>query len=493
MKNSVKLYRDTEEAERKFSYLLLTEARKHAIAIAKLKQEIKKKRLLAEQARVDLSEMDDHPLAWYQSKLPFFGPRKVAERAEQAAILKARISLAREKAIKAKQGLDKRQNDLVELKNIFASLQRRTVMLKEQRHVADERAESIVASFSSDLINIHQSTDFNKCEEISQAARRYCRHVDQWIRSLEDERSTLIMPTVLLPGPGELTSEAGKIYIPRSASYLKGVNLKGLKLPEKAGGAYWVEWQPGADLSHLDKILPLAYRTNRPEFSFMNLPNGARNQNLRDVFYKRLWFFIRNSVSSNKGGRCEICGGVDGLLLDSVYAKSKRSPDHVECHEVWEFKVLDAKNSIGVQKLVDILLVCRDCHMMFHEDQAVREGKKNNFDTVHDFLEERMSVVTGQDEISIEAQRTSEKEVQASLDNVSNWLMDLSWLEKNSDLIVATPVLELENMANVTPDMIAGLTFEDSHGGHFSAKSVEDVLNRLLEDLEIDQDAVMER
>lgn len=52
VKICVKLYRETDEAERKFSFLLLTEARSHAIGISKLKQEIKKKRLLAEEARL---------------------------------------------------------------------------------------------------------------------------------------------------------------------------------------------------------------------------------------------------------------------------------------------------------------------------------------------------------------------------------------------------------------------------------------------------------
>ena len=75
-------------------------------------------------------------------------------------------------------------------------------------------------------------------------------------------------------------------------------------------------------------------------------PDSCWYSNLRSILSPAQWDFIRRDAYARANGRCMICG-----------APSKR----LEAHERWEY---DEKNA--VQKLVDVIAVCRSCHEVIH-------------------------------------------------------------------------------------------------------------------------------
>lgn len=84
---------------------------------------------------------------------------------------------------------------------------------------------------------------------------------------------------------------------------------------------------------------------------------------------KARWDSLRKQVYNKAWDTCEICGGV--------------GPKHpVECHEIWHYD--DQKL---IQKLIGMIALCPDCHMVKHiglaglcgnEDKAIRHFMKVN-------------------------------------------------------------------------------------------------------------------
>jgi hypothetical protein len=249
----------------------------------------------------------------------------------------------------------------------------------------------------------------------------------------------------------------------------------------------YVPWsdEPGW-AGKLDRYLPTAFQERRRRYDFTELPKGARRQNLWQVFDDHSWSYIREAVRMATGNRCKICGSAGGKLIETVFTDEAHKSNSVECHEIWDWEVLDKDRSIGVQKLREILVLCNDCHMMFHEDYAVSKAFAQGKDggEVKEFLRERMGQVTGLDEVQITAQRESEKEIQAGLNEVDTWLMDLSYLQQQNNLNVVEPVLRENNPAQVTPDMIAGLGFRTEDGEFHAPRSVDEIYDALLSQLE---------
>ncbi len=70
--------------------------------------------------------------------------------------------------------------------------------------------------------------------------------------------------------------------------------------------------------------------------------------NVRAVLTNKQWDVLKHRVYSAAYDTCEICGGI--------------GPKHpVECHEIWHY---DDKKLI--QKLVGMIALCPDCHMVKH-------------------------------------------------------------------------------------------------------------------------------
>lgn len=82
------------------------------------------------------------------------------------------------------------------------------------------------------------------------------------------------------------------------------------------------------------------------KLNFELVPESCWYSNLRSILSPDQWDFIRKDAYARAGGKCMICG-----------APSRR----LEAHERWEY---DEKAQ--VQKLADVVAVCRSCHEVIH-------------------------------------------------------------------------------------------------------------------------------
>jgi|SRR5579885_955139 hypothetical protein len=87
------------------------------------------------------------------------------------------------------------------------------------------------------------------------------------------------------------------------------------------------------------------------------VPSSSWFNNVRAVLTRKQWDVLRKQVYSEAWDTCQICGGV--------------GPKHpVECHEIWQY---DDKKYI--QKLIGMIALCPDCHMVKHIGLAQLQNK----------------------------------------------------------------------------------------------------------------------
>lgn len=86
------------------------------------------------------------------------------------------------------------------------------------------------------------------------------------------------------------------------------------------------------------------------------VPDSCWYSNLRSILTPAQWDAVRREAYARAGGRCMICG-----------AEVKR----LEAHERWEY---DEENA--VQKLADVVAVCRACHEVIHIGRTQLTGRE---------------------------------------------------------------------------------------------------------------------
>lgn len=88
------------------------------------------------------------------------------------------------------------------------------------------------------------------------------------------------------------------------------------------------------------------------------VPSTCWFSNVRSAVSKKQWNNIKKIVTSQAWDVCEICGGV--------------GPKHpVECHEIWDYD-----DVTHIQKLIGMIALCPDCHMVKHFGLAQIQGKE---------------------------------------------------------------------------------------------------------------------
>lgn len=93
------------------------------------------------------------------------------------------------------------------------------------------------------------------------------------------------------------------------------------------------------------------------KLNFELVPDSCWYSNLRSALPREVWDFIRKKAYLRADGRCMICGAPAGRL---------------EAHEQWEY---DDKN--GVQRLKNIIAVCRPCHEVIHIGRTQLMGRES--------------------------------------------------------------------------------------------------------------------
>ena len=92
------------------------------------------------------------------------------------------------------------------------------------------------------------------------------------------------------------------------------------------------------------------------KLNFELVPDSCWYSNLRSLLPPGGWDVIRKKAYARAGGRCMICG-----------APAKR----LEAHEQWSY---DEDNA--VQKLENIIAVCRPCHEVIHIGRTQLMGRE---------------------------------------------------------------------------------------------------------------------
>ena len=135
------------------------------------------------------------------------------------------------------------------------------------------------------------------------------------------------------------------------------------------------------------------------------VPDGCWYSNLRTVLTAKQWDYIKKTVKTRANGRCGICG-----------AKTNR----LEAHERWEY---DEKKC--VQKLKEVIAVCKDCHSVIHIGRTSLKG-----DVIR--AEDHYMKVNGATYAEYRKALGEANARQEKLNRVSEWALDLSALKEFS-------------------------------------------------------------
>lgn len=92
------------------------------------------------------------------------------------------------------------------------------------------------------------------------------------------------------------------------------------------------------------------------KLNFELVPDSCWYSNLRSELGGEAWDVIRKKAYARSGGKCMICG-----------APAKR----LEAHEQWEYD-----DDRGVQKLKNIVAICRPCHEVIHIGRTQLMGRE---------------------------------------------------------------------------------------------------------------------
>lgn len=139
------------------------------------------------------------------------------------------------------------------------------------------------------------------------------------------------------------------------------------------------------------------------KLEFELVPDGCWKSNLRNMISKKAWDFLRAEAKERAGGKCMICG---------------KQTSRLEAHERWSY---DAEK--GIQKLEDIISVCRDCHQAIHIERTHLTSDWQR-------IEDHFMKVNGCTYAQMRKLMGEANEKQRELNKVSEWAIDLSYLKR---------------------------------------------------------------
>ncbi len=139
------------------------------------------------------------------------------------------------------------------------------------------------------------------------------------------------------------------------------------------------------------------------KLNFELVPDSCWYSNLRSILSPAQWDAVRKEAYSRSGGKCMICG---------------RRAVRLEAHEQWEY---DEKNS--VQKLKDVVAVCRDCHEVIHIGRTQLKGDEKK-------ASEHFMKVNGCGYADYRKALGEANETHRRRNEVPEWKIDLSYLKK---------------------------------------------------------------
>ncbi len=136
------------------------------------------------------------------------------------------------------------------------------------------------------------------------------------------------------------------------------------------------------------------------------VPDGCWYSNLRAVLSAKEWNYIKAKAKERAGGKCAICG---------------KKTNYLDAHEQWSY---DEKK--GVQKLIGIIAVCKDCHSVIHIGRTSLVGNIEK-------AENHYLKVNGATYAEYRAALKKANEEHRRRNEVSEWSLDISYLKDYLD------------------------------------------------------------
>lgn len=314
--------------------------------------------------------------------------------------------------------------------------------------------------------------------------------VRDWAKERAKAEESLARPSttpspVVKPGLVVGDRQERRIYLPIPSTLGVMARDAGARLDAEApkGASPWYV-TPDMDLTRVSGMLPIALRPQPSGLTFPPVPYRAAGQSLAAMASETTWSHIRKTSYALSGRRCQVCGGrgEGGFLAESVYPKGEGGAG-VECHEVWDWKVPSEANGIGVQTLKKMLVVCRNCHVLFHSAFFLNRAREGGIeDKVAAAIEKRRMLITRmtRDQLGASLAQSSEHLRKAS--GVDKWVLDLGHLSAQQFMQHHVPVIMEDNRASFPPERIAGLDFETDAGRSFQARTASEIYSDLLSD-----------
>ncbi len=139
------------------------------------------------------------------------------------------------------------------------------------------------------------------------------------------------------------------------------------------------------------------------KLNFELVPDGCWGSNLRNIFSKTEWDFLKKDAKERSNGTCTICG---------------KKTQRLDAHEKWSY---DSEK--GIQKLEDIIAVCKDCHSVIHIGFTQLKGDIERAEK-HFMSVNKCSYAEYRKALGI----ANKKHVE--LNKISEWVIDLTYLQR---------------------------------------------------------------
>ena len=139
------------------------------------------------------------------------------------------------------------------------------------------------------------------------------------------------------------------------------------------------------------------------KLGFEMVPDGCWYSNLRSILSKPQWDFLKAEAKSRADGKCMICG---------------KKTDRLEAHERWSY---DEENA--VQKLEDIIAVCKDCHSVIHIGRTQLKGDEER-------AEKHFMKVNDCNYAQYRAALGEANERHKRLNLIAEWTLNLDYLKR---------------------------------------------------------------
>lgn len=144
------------------------------------------------------------------------------------------------------------------------------------------------------------------------------------------------------------------------------------------------------------------------KLNFEMVPDSCWYDNLRSILSPAQWDFLRKDAYARANGKCMICG---------------KNAARLDAHERWSYD-----EEAQVQKLEDIVAVCKKCHAVIHIGRTQLKGNERE-------AEEHFMKVNGCNYAEFKKALGEATAAHRRRNLIHEWKLDLSYLKRYINLL----------------------------------------------------------